>query len=204
MYDALAAAYRFRCAAGETGRVVSVRLSQFRRVERLEGPAHPPVFRVRWACSGCGEEHVGLVTQDELDVEPLEPRTPVGFWNPMTGRVDGDLSRELAESAAERLRRGVWPLTFWCSAEARMRPGYPSTLEWVAGRERLVGIAVHCGWCHETSLNLVSHRHLDEPFYHDRVVAALERPVAEMAEIEAFRSELWSGRFDDHRTDLAA
>ena len=63
---------------------------------------------------------------------------------------------------------------------------------------------MHCQSCHETSLNLVSRRHLDEPFYHDRVVAALERPVGEIAEIESFRSELWSGRFDDHRTDLAA
>jgi hypothetical protein len=204
MYDPLAAAYRFRCVAGATGPVVSVRLSQFRRVERLVGPAHPPVFRVRWACRACGDEHDGLVTQDTLDVEPLEPRSRTTFWDPLTGRIAGDLARELAEAAAARLRRGVWPLSFWCSAERRLRPGYPSTLSWVAGRERLVGVAVHCEACHETSLNLVSQRHLDEPFYHDRVVGALERPVGEIAEIEAFRAELWSRRFDQHRTDLAA
>jgi hypothetical protein len=85
-----------------------------------------------------------------------------------------------------------------------MRPGYPSALSWIEGRERLVGVAVACAACGETSLNLVSARHLDEPFYHDPVVSAVERPLQEMSEIERFRHELWSGRFDGHRSDLAA
>ena len=85
-----------------------------------------------------------------------------------------------------------------------MRPGYPSALAWVDGLEQLVGCAVRCATCGETSLNMVSRRHLDEPFFHDRVVHAVERPVGEIAEIERFRAELWSRRFDEHRTDFAA
>ena len=46
---------------------VTVRLSQFRRVERLDGPQHPAVYRVVWACRGCGQDHLGLVTHDELE-----------------------------------------------------------------------------------------------------------------------------------------
>ena len=73
-----------------------------------------------------------------------------------------------------------------------MRPGYPSALAWVDGLEQLVGCAVRCATCGETSLNMVSRRHLDEPFFHDPVVHAVERPVGEIAEIERFRAELWS------------
>ena len=67
MYDALTTRYTFACPArGET----SVRLSAFREVDRLPGTAHPAVFRVRFAC-GCGDDHVGLVTHDDLDWAPL-------------------------------------------------------------------------------------------------------------------------------------
>jgi hypothetical protein len=203
MYDALRASYRFRCPAGSSPDV-SVRLSGFRRVERLEGPAHPAVYRVTFACDGCHADHVVLVGQDELDYAPFEPPAPVGFWDPLTGRLGGDLGRELAEVTAARLRQGIWPWSFWCSAEGGMRPGYPSTLAWVAGRRELVGVAVSCSTCGETSLNLVSQRHLDEPFFHDPVVGAVTRPVGEIAEIERFRAELWSASFDSRRTDLAA
>src|SRR3954463_6720960 len=113
MYDAISASYRFHCPSGPEARGVAVRLSQFRRVERLDGPAHPPVYRVRWACRGCGGDHLGLGTHATLDGEPLEPRTSLAFWNPMTGRVEGDLARELTEAAAAHMRRGVWPLSFW-------------------------------------------------------------------------------------------
>jgi len=85
-----------------------------------------------------------------------------------------------------------------------MRPGYPSALAWVDGLEQLVGCAVRCATCGETSLNMVSRRHLDEPFFHDHVVHAVERPVGEIAEIEQFRAELWSRHFDRHRSDFAA
>ena len=67
MYDALTSRYGFSCPVrGET----SVTLSAFRSLERLEGTAHPVVYRVTFACS-CGDEHPGLVTHDELDWAPL-------------------------------------------------------------------------------------------------------------------------------------
>ena len=128
MYDVLRASYRFHCPSGPRARGVAVRLSQFRRVERLDGPAHPAVYRVVWACGGCGQDHLGLGTHDELDYAPFVPSAPGGFWDPLTGRIGGSLGDELAQAAADRLRRGVWPWSFWCSAEERMRPGYPSAL----------------------------------------------------------------------------
>ena len=201
MYDSLRALYRFRCADGE--HTAQVRLSGFRHLERLDGPAHPAVYRVTWSCPHCRQDHLGLVTQAELDVAPLEGPEQA-FWDPLTGRVGGSLGHELAAAAADRLKRGSWPWSFWCSAERCMRPGYPSSLSWIDGRDHLVGVAVSCAACGETSLNLVSPRHLDEPFYHDPVVSAVDRPVREMAEIERFRHELWSGRFDGHRSDFAA
>ena len=204
MYDALTASYRFHCPSGPASRGVPVRLSQFRRVDRLDGPAHPAVYRVVWGCGGCGQDHLGLVTHDELDYAPFAPLARSAFWDPLTGRVAGSIGDELAQAAADRLKRGVWPWSFWCSAEERMRPGYPSALAWVDGLEQLVGCAVRCATCGETSLNMVSRRHLDEPFFHDRVVHAVERPVGEIAEIERFRAELWSRSFDEHRTDFAA
>jgi len=91
-----------------------------------------------------------------------------------------------------------------CGGRRQLLPGYPSLLAWVAGLEQLVGCAVRCATCGETSLNMVSRRHLDEPFFHDPVVHAVERPVGEIAEIERFRHELWSQSFDRHRTDFAA
>jgi hypothetical protein len=206
-YDALAAVYRFECP--ERDDTARVPLSAFRHVERLAGPAHPAVFQIAWSCA-CGAEHQALVKHDELDYAPLDPAADVAFWDPLTGRLGGDLGSELAAAAMLRLRRGVWPWSFWCSAEERMRPGYPSALSWLAEagrtapRRRLLGVGVRCATCGETSINVVSHRHLDEPFFHDREVGALSRPVGEMAAIERFRDALWSGAFDTHRTDLAA
>jgi hypothetical protein len=205
MYDPIRSIYRFRCpASGSDQAVAEVRLSRFAIVSRLEGPAHPAVFRVAFACPACDGEHLALVAHDHLDYGLAGDADETPFWDPMTGRIAGTLARELSEAWAERLRRGVWPLSFWCAAERRIRPGYPSDVRFVSGREGLLGVAVECGGCGESSLNLVSRRHLDEPFFHDRVVGAVERPLAEIAEIEHFRRELWSGRFDAHRTDLAA
>ena len=67
MYDALTGRFTFPCPARGEARVT---LSAFRQLERLPGAAHPAVFQVLFAC-GCGEEHEGLVTHDELDWAPL-------------------------------------------------------------------------------------------------------------------------------------
>ena len=80
MYDALTTRYTFACPArGEA----SVRLSAFREVDRLPGAAHPAVFCVRFACS-CGEEHLGLVSHDQLDWAPLGLDDGATFLNLMT------------------------------------------------------------------------------------------------------------------------
>jgi hypothetical protein len=47
-----------------------VPLSSFRVLERLPGPEHPAVYSVVFAC-GCGDEHRGLVSHDDLDWAPL-------------------------------------------------------------------------------------------------------------------------------------
>ena len=67
MYDALTGRYTFSCPHREEARVT---LSAFRRLERLPGAAHPAVYGVRFDC-GCGDEHPGLVSHDELDWAPL-------------------------------------------------------------------------------------------------------------------------------------
>jgi hypothetical protein len=203
MWDALRHSFTFRCPV-ETVDHVPVPLSSFLSVERLSGPVHPAVFQVVYACTLCGGEHPALAPHDELDHAPLAGTLAVSFWDPMTGRIAGDLGYELAQAAADRLRRGQWPWSFWCSAERRLQPSYPSQLRFVARHEQLVGVAVTCAACGESSLNLVSRRHLDEPFFHDPVVHSLERPVGEIDERDRFRSELWSSRFDAHGTDLAA
>ena len=67
MYDTLTSTYTFSCPIhGET----HVCLSRFRRLEQLPGARHPAVYRVEFAC-GCGTEHPGLVSHDELDWAPL-------------------------------------------------------------------------------------------------------------------------------------
>ena len=80
MYDALTTSYRLSCPQhGKT----SVRLSRFRSLEELPGPHHPAVYRIVFAC-GCGDEHLGLVPHDELDLAPLGLEEKRHFVNLMT------------------------------------------------------------------------------------------------------------------------
>jgi hypothetical protein len=203
MWDALGHSFRFRCPVSEDARV-RVPLSSFRSVDRLSGSAHPAVFHVQFDCSLCGGRHPALAAHDELDHAPLAGPAEVSFWDPLTGRVAGDLGHELAQSAADRLRKGCWPWSFWCAAEGCLRPGYPSQLRFVARHEQLVGVAVTCASCGSSSLNLVTRRHLDEPFYHDPVVHALGRSEGSIDEGDRFAWALRSARFDAHGTDIAA
>src|SRR5436305_6253150 len=67
MHDPLTSRYAFACPVrGET----HVLLSAFRSIEQLPGATHPAVFRVRFDC-GCGDEHDGPVTHDDVDCAPL-------------------------------------------------------------------------------------------------------------------------------------
>jgi hypothetical protein len=201
MYDALTTAYTFSCPThGEA----HVRLSRFRRLEQLPGPLHPSVYRVEFSC-GCGGEHPGLVTHDELDWAPLGLEDSATFVNLMTSRVE-QLGCEFGDLAARRIKAGEWPWSFFCWPEERPRPVYPSAFMLLApavSGDR-VGLAVRCPVCDKVSVNLVSRAHVDVPFVNDREVGVVEHlfePDAS-ATLEEFRAELWSGSFDARRLTL--
>jgi hypothetical protein len=200
MYDGLTGLYTFSCPVrGE----VRLPLSSFRVLDRLPGASHPAVFQVTFSCT-CGEEHEGLVAHDDLDWAPLVG-TDAGFVNLMTSKIES-ATEELLELAAAQIRAGEWPWSFFCYPEERPRPVFPSSFRALsAGTERL-GLAVECPSCSRTSVNLVTHRHVDVPFYNDPKVDVVEHIFSGDREtsVEAFRAELASGAFDARRRDLAA
>jgi hypothetical protein len=200
MYDGLTGLYTFACPVkGE----VRLPLSSFRVLDRLPGASHPAVFKVTFSCA-CGDEHEGLVAHDDLDWAPLAGND-AAFVNLMTSKVES-AAEELLEHAAAQIRAGDWPWSFFCYPEERPRPVFPSSfLVLSAGSERL-GLAVECPSCARTSVNLVSHRHVDVPFYNDPKVDVVEHIFSgdREASLEAFRAELSSCAFDARRRDLAA
>jgi hypothetical protein len=198
MYDALTSRYTFACPHRGESRVA---LSAFRTLERLAGTGHPVVYRVRFAC-GCGDEHDGLVRHDELDWAPLGLDGGV-FLNLMTSRVE-PLAAELGDLAASRIRAGEWPWSFYCYPEERPRPVFPSAFMLLAPGEASLGLAVRCPACSRTSVNVVSHAHVDVPFHNDREVGVVEHLFADDAHatLEEFRAELWSAAFDARRLGL--
>jgi hypothetical protein len=198
MYDALTSRYTFACPHRGESRVA---LSAFRTLEPLAGTGHPVVYRVRFAC-GCGDEHDGLVRHDELDWAPLGLDGGV-FLNLMTSRVE-PLAAELGDLAASRIRAGEWPWSFYCYPEERPRPVYPSAFMLLSPGEASIGLAVRCPACSRTSVNVVSHAHVDVPFHNDREVGVVEHVFADDAHatVEEFRAELWSAAFDARRLSL--
>ena len=198
MYDSLTSRYTFACPSrGET----RVTLSSFRTLERLEGPAHPVVYHVRFACA-CGGEHDGLVSHDDLDWAPLGLEGGV-FVNLMTSKVEA-VADELSDLAAARIRAGEWPWTFFCYPEERPRPIFPSAFFLLAPGDGRLGLAVHCPACRRTSVNLVTHQHVDVPFHNDREVGVVEHVFADDVQtaVGEFRAELWSSGFDARRLEL--
>jgi hypothetical protein len=198
MYDALTGRFTFACPArGET----RVTLSSFRELERLPGAAHPAVYRVRFQC-GCGEDHDGLVTHDDLDWAPLGLDAGV-FFDLMTAKL-GSVSDELGDAAARRIQAGEWPWSFFCYPEERPRPVFPSSFFLLAPGDGSLGLAVRCPACQRTSVNLVSHEHIDVPWHNDAQVGVVEHVFAEdiARTVEEFRADLYSARFDARRIDL--
>ena len=177
-------------------------LSSFRHVERLPGPAHPAVFRVTFDC-GCGDEHLGLVSHDDLDWAPLGLGEGV-FHNLMTDRLD-TLADELADLAARRIQSGEWPWTFFCYREDRPRPIFPSFFSLLAPGEAALGLVARCPGCETTSVNLVSAAHVDVPFHHDREVGVVPHVFSDDAArlVDEFRDALYSGTFDTRRLSLS-
>ena len=196
----LTTTYGFACPSRGEARV---RLSGFRRLEELPGPHHPAVFRVDFAC-GCGGDHPGLVTHDQLDLAPLGFEDDSTYLNLMTSRNDS-VAVELAGLAASRIKAGEWPWSFYCWPEERPRPVFPSAFRLLtdAAGDRVV-VAVLCPACSRVSVNLVSRAHVDVPFHNDREVGVVEHVFAgdARATIEAFRAELDSSSFDARRLAL--
>jgi hypothetical protein len=200
MYDTLTTRFTFSCPQrGET----KVTLSAFRRIERLPGAAHPAVYDVEFAC-GCGAEHHGLVTHDELDWAPLGLSGGVSFLNLMTARFEA-LETELADFAAARIGAGEWPWSFFCYPENQPRPVFPSSFALLApGASDGVGLAVRCPVCNQSSINLVSQPHVDLPFHNDPHVGVVEHVFEAdgTRALDEFTAELYSSRFDARRLAL--
>lgn len=200
MYDALTGRYTLTCPTHGEARV---RLSAFRALERLPGASHPAVYHVEFEC-GCGAEHPALVGHDELDWAPLGAGAgAVAFHNLMTDRLE-DVAAELGDLAARRIGAGEWPWSFFCYPEGRPRPVFPSAFRLLAAAEARVGVAVRCPDCGGTSVNVVTHRHVDEPFFNDADVGVVEHLFRADADalVDAFRAELDSGSFDARRLTL--
>ena len=201
IYDTLTTRYTFACPEHGDTRVA---LSRFRQLERLPGAAHPAVFGVRFEC-GCGEEHPGLVSHDELDWAPLGLGSGESFLNLMTARLDA-LEDELADLAATKIAAGEWPWSFFCYPENQPRPVFPSSFFLLApsGRGDAVGLAVRCPVCGRTSINLVSEQHVDLPFHNDAEIGVVEHVfAADAAHVaEEFAAELYSAQFDARRLTL--
>src|SRR5438094_4607043 len=195
MYDALTSRYTFSCPRQGQSRVA---LSAFRTLERLEGTAHPVVYRIRFACS-CGDEHDGLVTHDELDWAPLGLEGGV-FLNLMTAKLE-PVATELGNLAAAHIKAGEWPWSFFCYPEERPRPVFPSSFFLLTPGDGSLGLAVRCPACQRTSVNLVSHEHVDLPFHNDREIGVLPQvfPADTDRMVQEFRAELDSGSFDARR-----
>jgi hypothetical protein len=199
MYDILRSRYTFACPTrGET----HVTLSSFRRLVRLPGATHPAVYQVLFDCS-CGEEHFGLVGDDDLDWAPLGLSAGT-FLNLMTSTYDA-IAGELADVSAQRIKAGEWPWTFFCYPEERPRPVFPSSFSLLAPGEGAVGLAVRCPVCSRVSVNLVSPEHIDLPFHNDAHVGVVEHVFhADVPQtLEEFRAELYSSAFDYRRLELA-
>ena len=176
-------------------------LSAFRSIEELPGAAHPAVFRVRFDC-GCGEEHDGLLTHDDLDWAPLGFAAGK-FVNLMTSRLE-PTAAEFADLAATKIKVGEWPWSFFCYPEERARPVFPSAFALLTAADMTVGLAVRCPSCRRLSVNLVSREHVDVPFHNDREIGVVAHMFHEdaLATIDEFRAELWATSFDNRRLAL--
>ena len=204
MFDPLRSRYRFVCPAAEQEQARP--LSAFRTIERLPGAGHPAVYKVAYVCAVCGGEHPALLSEHALDCEPITPKDDVAFVNVLTGKRES-VADELRDAAERHLRRGNWPWTFYCACEHEVRPGYPSQLTRLAPTDdnRELGVAVRCAVCEGVTINLVSQRHIDEPFFHDPLLRYVDRPLAPGAgTLERFQHELWSSTFDQERNRFAA
>ena len=193
MYDVIRASYRFHCPRHPHGELHSVALSRFRSIERLPGAAHPAVFRVTYRCD-CGDDHVGLVSHDDLDYAPIgaaERRVP----NLLTGRTGAGRGRA-ARAGPEPGAEGQLAVAAVLRPRGEAEAGVPVQPDAWSARPRaeLGGVAMRCPSCGELSLNVVTESHLDVPFYHDRTVRLIDRPFGDRRDLTVERSTPSCGR----------
>jgi hypothetical protein len=121
----------------------------------------------------------------------------------MTSRVDL-VDAELGDLAARKIQAGEWPWSFFCYPEEQPRPVFPSSFFLLAPGDGSLGLAVRCPACHKTSVNLVSHAHVDLPFHNDAEVGVVEHLFEDdvARTLEEFRAELYSASFDIRRLGL--
>ncbi|MBA2741140.1 MAG: hypothetical protein H0U46_03915 [Actinobacteria bacterium] len=147
------------------------------------------------------------MAHDDLDIAPLGLGTELTFRNVLTAR-DDPVAEELSDLAATRFGAGEWPWSFFCYLEARPRPITPSAIARIdehnqCDEERLA-VAVRCPSCATTSVNVVTHRHVDVPFWNDSSVVVAHQIFADDAlrVVDDFRAELESASFDERRLEL--
>jgi len=121
----------------------------------------------------------------------------------MTAQLDRVVT-ELSDVAARRIEAGEWPWSFFCYPEDRPRPVFPSSFFLLAPGDGSLGLAVRCPACQRTSVNLVSHEHVDLPFHNDPKVGVVEHVFNDdvAGALEEFRAELYSASFDTRRLAL--
>ena len=186
MYDVLRASYRFHCPGARTGGFAPVPLSRFRRIERLPRRRASGRLPRAYRCE-CGDDHVGLVSHDDLDYRPIGA-SEVEFTNLLTGQPE-PAGMELARARPRcRCSAATGRGGCICCREAKLKPVFPSCLSHVApGESELVGVAMTCPSCGQLSLNVVTQRHLDVPFYHDEIVRVIERPFGDVRDLTVDR-----------------
>jgi hypothetical protein len=115
------------------------------------------------------------------------------------------VAEELGDLAAAHIGAGEWPWSFFCYPEERPRPVFPSAFFLLTPGEGRLGLAVRCPACSRTSVNLVSHEHVDLPFHNDPEVGVVEHVFTGDLEttVDEFRAELWSSAFDVRRLGLS-
>jgi hypothetical protein len=122
-FRALAGGWDAVCDASGARQVL--RLSAFRRIERLPGPTAPPAHVVTYRC-GCGGTHDVLMSGDELDWAPIVA-TFGEHHDLMTGRMATDPDGGLG-LWWRSMQRGHWPVTLRCAHHSSPVPAWPSCL----------------------------------------------------------------------------
>src|SRR6184192_1087912 len=162
--------------------------------------------RFTFPCPARGEVRVTLSSFRELERLPgaAHPAIFQVLFQCACGEEHDGLVAELSDLAARRIQSGEWPWSFFCYPEDRPRPVFPSSFFLLAPGDGSLGLAVRCPACQRTSVNLVSHEHVDLPFHNDQEVGVVEHVFNDdvARTLEEFRAELYSASFDTRRLGL--